>query len=307
MTRLFISALLGLLTCTLLHGQVINAIGNENLKVPQGMQPRPTTPKQPVDVWADMDTASVYYHMMDSAQVHIDRHEWEQAEQCLRRAIVSDPVNPNNALLLSNIATMQRYRGLFAQAAKNYTLSLDIAPNSVTVLLNRAALYVQMDSVRLAERDYRRVRDLDPYDTESRYSLGMLAVDRQDFKQAEDYFNEIRRINPNSGLYSEGMGMLHKANGNYARAAGFLSEVIKVRPNAKLLANRADCYLTMKRLNDAEEDIRNALAETPDDGYLYVLRAKLNKLRFNYRDMETDLQLAVQHGVDKEIVKSLLK
>ena len=40
------------------------------------------------------------------------------------------------------------------------------------------------------------------------------------------------------------------------------------------------------------------------DIFKYAIK---NKLRFNYRDMEADLQLAVQHGVDKEIVKSLLK
>ena len=290
-----------------LSAQMVNAIGNESMKIPEGMKPQSTASKAPVDLWADMDTASVYYHMMDSAQWHTDRHEWIEAEACLRRAIVSDPTNPNNALLLSNIATMQRYRGQLAQAVKNYTLSLDIAPNAVTVLLNRAALYVQMDRMRLAQRDYMRVRELDAYDTGSRYSLGMMAVDSRDFKQAEDYFNEVRRINPNSGLYSEGMGMLQKAAGNYARAANYLSDVIKVRPNPTLLANRADCYLTMKRLNDAEEDIRNALAANPDDGYLYVLRAKLNKLRFNYDDMNRDLKLAVDHGVDEAIAKSLLK
>ena len=86
-------------------------------------------------------------------------------------------------------------------------------------------------------------------------------MDRGDTKRAEDLFNEIKRINPNSGLYHEGMGLLHKRNGNFARAAELFTQVIKVESNVQLLGNRADCYLALKRLNDAEADIRAALNE----------------------------------------------
>ena len=84
------------------------------------------------------------------------------------------------------------------------------------------------------------------------------------------------------------------------------SEVIKAKPNARLLANRADCYLTQKQLNQAEEDIRAALSMTPDDPYLYVLRAKLAKLRFSHADMEQDIQLAVEKGLERKLVDALL-
>ena len=135
----------------------------------------------------------------------------------------------------------------------------------------------------------------------------MLEVERQNFKQAEKYFERIKAINPNSGLASEGMANLYKANGNYSKAAQCFTDVIKARPNASLLANRADCYLMLKQLNNAEEDIRNALTMTPDDPYLYVLRAKLNKFRFERQDMERDINLAVSHGLDRNLVDNLLK
>jgi hypothetical protein len=63
----------------------------------------------------------------------------------------------------------------------------------------------------------------------------------------------------------------------------------------------------LKQLNNAEEDIRNALTMTPDDPYLYVLRAKLNKFRFERQDMERDINLAVSHGLDRNLVDNLLK
>lgn len=280
--------------------QVINSIGDENMKVEQGLKPQQK--KAEIPYIADLDTETPYFQYIDSAQTYIYSHDWPVAEQWLLKAFKEDPGNPSNSLVLSNIATLQRYQGKLADAVKNYSLALDMTPHAVTLLLNRAALYIEMDSVRHAIDDYECVCELDPYNTEARYSLGVLAMERGDTKRAEDLFNEIKRINPNSGLYHEGMALLHKRNGNYGRAAELFTQVIRVQPSAQLLAHRADCYLTMKRLNDAEDDIRNALEMTPDDPYLYVLRAKLNKLRFQYDDMNRDIDTAVTLGLPRATI-----
>ena len=286
-------------------GQVINSIGDENLKkAPQGLKPQEKKAEDPYI--ADLDTETPYFQYIDSAQTYIYSHDWPVAEQWLLKAFKVDPSNPNNSLVLSNIATLQRYQGKLADAVKNYSLALDMTPHAVTLLLNRAALYVEMDSIVRAEDDFGRVCELDPYNTEARYSLGVLAMERGDTRRAEDLFNEIKRINPNSGLYHEGMGLLHKRSGNYARAAELFTQVIKVQPNAQLLGNRADCYLILKRLNDAEADIRTALEMAPDDPYLYVLRAKLNKLRFQYDDMNRDIDTAVSLGLPRDYVTQSL-
>lgn len=285
-------------------GQVVNSIGEENMKVEQGLKPQ--TPKAESPYIADLDTETPYFQAIDSAQTYIYSHDWAMAEQWLMKAFKAEPDNPGNSLVLSNIATLQRYQGKLADAVKNYSLALDMTPHAVTLLLNRAALYVEIDSIGRATDDYERVCELDLYNTEARYSLGVLAMERGDTKRAEDLFNEIKRINPNSGLYHEGMGLLNKRNGNHARAAELFTQVIKVQPSAQLLGHRADCYLAMKRLNDAEADIRTALEMTPDDPYLYLLRAKLNKLRFQRDDMERDIDTAVSLGLTRDYINMQL-
>lgn len=287
------------------RGQVINSIGDENMKVEQGLKPQPKKAESPYI--ADLDTETPYFQYIDSAQTHIYSHDWPVAEQWLLKAFKADPDNTSNSMVLSNIATLQRYQGKYEDAVKNYTLALDMTPHAVTLLLNRAALYVQMDSVQRAIDDYERVCELDLYDTEARYSLGVLTMERGDTRRAEDLFNEIKRINPDSGLYYEGMGLLHKRNGNFARAADSFTRVIKVQPNVQLLGNRADCYLAMKHLNDAEADIRTALEMDPEDPYLYVLRAKLNKLRFQRDDMNHDIDTAVALGLSRDYVTGALQ
>lgn len=285
--------------------QVVNSIGEENMKVEQGLKPQTKQAESPYI--ADLDTETPYFQYIDSAQNYIYSHDWPVAEQWLLKAFKADPDNPGNSMVLSNIATLQRYQGKLADAVKNYSLALDMTPHAVTLLLNRAALYVEMDSVQRAIDDYERVCELDMYDTEARYSLGVLAMERGDTKSAEDLFNEIKRINPNSGLYHEGMGLLQKRNGNHSRAAELFTQVIKVQPSVQLLGHRADCYLAMKRLNDAEEDIRTALEMTPDDPYLYLLRAKLNKLRFQRDDMNRDIDTAVSLGLNRDYINQALQ
>ena len=167
--------------------QVINSIGDENMKVPKGMKPQEKKVESPYI--ADIDTETPYFQYIDSAQTYIYSHEWDIAEQWLLKAFMADPDNPSNSMVLSNIATLQRYQGKLSEAVKNYSLALDMTPHAVTLLLNRAALYVEMDSVQHAIDDYERVCELDLYNTEARYSLGVLAMENGDTKRAEDLFN----------------------------------------------------------------------------------------------------------------------
>ena len=152
------------------------------MKVEQGLKPQPKKAESPYI--ADLDTETPYFQAIDSAQTYIYSHDWPIAEQWLLKAIRLEPENPNNSLLLSNIATLQRYQGRMADAVKNYSLALDMTPHAVTLLLNRAALYVEMDSVQRAIDDFERVCELDMYNTEARYSLGVLAMERGDTKRA---------------------------------------------------------------------------------------------------------------------------
>jgi tetratricopeptide (TPR) repeat protein len=304
LSQLLLFVVIAMLVWQQAESQVITSIGDENMKVEQGLKPQPKTDSR---IIADIDTETPYFQCIDSAQTYIYSHDWPIAEQWLLKAFKADPDNPGNSMVLSNIATLQRYQGKLADAVKNYSLALDMTPLAVTLLLNRAALYVEMDSVQRAIDDYERVCELDMYDTEARYSLGVLVMEeRGDTKRAEDLFNEIKRINPNSGLYHEGMGLLHKRNGNYSRAAELFSQVIKVQPSVQLLGHRADCYLAMKHLNDAADDIRTALEMAPDDPYLYLLRAKLDKLRFQREDMERDINTAVSLGLSRDYITQSL-
>lgn len=286
--------------------QAIQSINERNMKFEKGVKPDPIKVKPPIDMSIPVDTSTIYFTLIDSAQNCIDNKQWNRAERFFLDAIRSEPGNPSNSLLLSNIATIQRRQGRLNEAIKNYSMAIDLTPNAVTLLLNRAAVYTLIDSIALAQADYERIMKIDDRDVESRYNHGMLALNTGDSKTAQHDFDDILRINPNSGLAKQGQGYVFKHAGEFEKAAQCFSEVIKVKPTSTLLANRADCYLATKRLNDASLDIANALELDPDDPFIYVLRAKLNKIRFNRADMERDIKLAVAHGITEKEARELI-
>ena len=62
----------------------------------------------------------------------------------------------------------------------------------------------------------------------------------------------------------------------------------------------------MKRLDDAEDDIRTALEMASDDPHLFLLRAKHNKVRFQGDDMTRDIDTAVSLGLPRVCLQEAL-
>ena len=248
-----------------------------------------------------------YYELVDSAEACIQEKEWGKAETFIKEALRAQPDNFNNSLLLSNLATVQRYQGRNEEALKNYSIALFMTPNAVTLLKNRASLYLDMDSIDKAYMDYGRVLELDEMDIEALYNHGVLALEKQEMEASKEDFDKIKRISPNSYFAYNGLAMWNKANGNYPTAISLYGTIIKERPSVNALANRAECLLEMKQLNNAEADIKNALAMEPTNGFLYLLRAKLNKLRFESDAVQSDINLAKQYGVDENVIMEVLK
>lgn len=247
-----------------------------------------------------------YYELVDSAETNINKQQWDKAEIFLKELLSSYPDDNNNSLIISNLATVQRYQGKYQEAINNYTFAINMTPNAVTLLKNRASLYMDVDSIADALSDYERILLLDEKDEETRYYHGILSIRIGDMDAAKKDFDYILFYNPSSGLGREGLALWFKKRGDYIEAIKYLSEIIKQHPSAIRLSNRAECYLSLKRLNDAENDIRKALEMSPEDGYLYVLRAKLNKARFNRVDVERDIKLAEKYGIGRELCNQII-
>lgn len=105
--------------------------------------------------------SQTYQELSDRAIVCTEQDSLAQAENYIRQALKLEPANPHNALLFSNLGTIQRRQRDYDQALESYTYALNIAPRAVPILLNRAALNLEMGRNEQARVDYSLVLDLE--------------------------------------------------------------------------------------------------------------------------------------------------
>ena len=77
------------------------------------------------------------------AVTYTEQDSLPQAETYIRRALKLEPANPHNALLFSNLGTIQRRQRKYEKALESYNFALNIAPRAVPILLNRATIYME--------------------------------------------------------------------------------------------------------------------------------------------------------------------
>ena len=225
-------------------------------------------------------SAQTYNEWIDKSFECIESEDWAGAEKALIGALRVQPANPQNALLLSNLGTIQRKMGKNDEALKSYTNALMITPRSVTLLMNRAALFSEMEKFDDALND--------------------TTACRKDFEQ-------LLKINPKSSDARIGLAALMKLRGYYTEAIDLYTQVIRVNPEqTSLYLNRGEAYLLNRRLNKADEDVAKALELDPKDPLVYVLRAKLKLARYEKEDASRDLDRAVSLGFDRKDADILL-
>ena len=296
------------LAVTTAQAQVITQLAKEAMQIPRGDRPDDDKGINQLEKYTvNVDTTSAYNALLDSVQQATDAQQWSRAEQFIKQMVALDPTNVNNSLLLSNLGTVQRMQGKFDDALRSYNMALDMTPNAVAILTNRGVLHIQRGELDAADADLQRVVERDAQNEEALFWLAFIAMNRGQADVATSRLDELLAFNPRSVQALEGKALLAKATGDYTNALSLYTQLIENAQDADYYANRADCALMLRNLSQASEDSQSALNINPDDGYLYLLRAKLNKMRFNFDDMERDIKLAEQHGVDPEEIQNSLK
>lgn len=308
MMKHIIYIIVACLAVTTAQAQVITQLAKEAMQIPRGDRPDDDKGINQLEKYTvNVDTTSAYNALLDSVQQATDAQLWSRAEQFIKQMVALDPTNVNNSLLLSNLGTVQRMQGKFDDALRSYNMALDMTPNAVAILTNRGVLHIQRGELDAADADLQRVVERDAQNEEALFWLAFIAMNRGQADVATSRLDEILAFNPRSVQALEGKALLAKATGDYTNALSLYTQLLETAQDADYYANRADCALMLRNLSQASEDIQSALNINPDDGYLYLLRAKLNKMRFNFDDMDRDIKLAEQHGVDPEEIQNSLK
>ncbi len=156
-----------------------------------------------------------------------------KSEILFKQALKMDPANMRNALLFTNLGTVQRRLGKIDDAIDSYTLSLNITPYSVVTLLNRASLYLEKNLF-------------------ARLGRALLNQKELKYRESLEDFNRLVSDNPRDVSYLKARATLAVEMNTPDLALLDLEEAAKLAPDdAEIYVMCGEIYLSQKKKREA--------------------------------------------------------
>lgn len=242
---------------------------------------------------------------VESADSAIAAADYVKAITSLQKALRSEPANPNNLLLLSNLGMLNYYIGNDSVALATLNIAHDLAPSSVTVLLNRAKVNNGIGNFAEALLDYTEVTQLDSTLVDPWIQKGMLQLKGGDVRGAEAAIARATAIEPDSKETILANALLYSKTNRPKEAIPLFNKLIKNDPQSEYYAERGMCYLRLDDLAAASEDIAKGLELDASNPDLYITRALLNRRRFRENDAKADAAHALKLGASQALLKAM--
>lgn len=252
------------------------------------------------------DLSSRYMQLVGEADQASAAAQWRRADSLLVAAMRSEPANPLNIMLMSNLGMIRFYQGNDSLALLTLDAANRMEPRAAIVLSNRAKVRVATGDTDGAIADWNSVLEIDSTNVATRYLRSIALLRRGDSNGAEKDAYWLRDNAPKDPRTDLAMGTLLSSTARYQEAIPYLNHSIETEPAAELYAARALCNLMTGNLNEASSDISEGMRLDPADGELYLYRALLNSMRYRPEDARTDASRAVELGVAPSRAQALL-
>ena len=247
----------------------------------------------------------------------IEADSLAQAEEYIRQALKLEPVNPHNALLFSNMGTIQRRQGKQELAVESYSFALNFAPASVPILMNRATLYMEMGQEEKARVDYALVLDYEKDNKEALLMRAFIYMNQRNYPFARADYERLLKLEPQHYQAWLGLAILEQKEKKYQAALEQLNAMLAAREGsdgpltdeqvAVLYVARADVEQEMGHTELALADLEEAIALDAAQREAYLMRGQLYLQQKKKVQAKRDLEQAVALGVPQAEVRELLK
>ena len=248
-----------------------------------------------------------YHQWVERAANFIEVNQLDSAVVALQRAMMLEPGNPNNTILLFNLGVMQRELGRRDAALSSFSASLPNSPDATTVLFYRAALLTEMERFCEAIQDFDVIIQYNPRNTEARYRRGVLFLERGDRASAEADFKEAERINPTDFHTKLSRALLYKLADEWYAAEAIYTQLINAAetPNYSLYLSRAECFVNTERFSEAANDLRiiEVSRTQMDNPFFFFLRGRVRLALLDRNAARDDFRRAGELGYFADIVE----
>ena len=253
-------------------------------------------------------SAQTYDELITRAMDAVEKDSLFQAEQLFKEALRLEPSNMRNALLFSNLGTIQRRMGKNDDAVESYSLVLNLTPYSVTMLLNRASLYLEMDYLDKAYVDYCNVIDLDDKNQEALRFRAYIYMRRRQYQDARNDYQRLLEAIPGEKTARIGMAMANqKLNRHRESLEEFNRLIVDYPKDASLLKARAELEIVMNSLEMALLDLEHAAKLDPNDADIYIMCGEIYLAQGKKREAYAVFEKAIELGVPRPLLEDRLK
>lgn len=270
--------------------------------------------------------AQTYEQLTTQAADAIGQDSLHRAEQLILRALQTDPANPRNSMLFSNLGLIRQRQGRYEQALESYTFALNIAPLSVPILMNRASLLMQLGRSDHARADYSLVLDREPENIEALLMRAYIHTAARRYKEARADYVSLLKIAPTDYNARLGLAMLEQKEARYDEAILLLNTLIAehdgdtAAPTAEsstptpestaslalLYTARAGIRLDMNQPDTALLDLDEAIRLAPSQPDAYIVRGQIYLSRQQKKKARLDFDKAIALGVPQSELHDLL-
>lgn len=253
-------------------------------------------------------SAQTYDELIVKAMDAVEKDSLYQAEELFKKALQLEPANMKNALLFSNLGTIQRRMAKNKEALESYTLALNLTPYSITMLLNRASLYLEMDFLDKAYVDYCNVIDLDEKNTEALQFRAYIYMRRREYLEARNDYQRLLETMPDDKTARIGMAMVNQKLQRYRESLEEFNRLIVDYPkDVNLLKARAELEVEMNTSDLALLDLENAVRLAPNDAEIYVMCGEIYLSQGRKREAYVAFEKAIELGVPRSQLQDKLK
>lgn len=267
-------------------------------------------------LWVTATKAQTYDELVDKSLAAIEADSLMQAENYIREAVRLEPADVRNALLFSNLGTLQRTRHRYEQALESYNYALNFAPKAVPILLNRATLYMEMNRPEQARVDYSLVLDLDKENHEALLMRAYILMKQRNYKESQADYERLLQLQPKSYNGRLGLVTLHQHQGNYNDALAIVGGMIVEGAELQAWGNRNQAMLYVARAGIENEqqhtelalmDLEEAIKIDPNLSDIYLLRGQiylsLRRGSLAKDDFETCVRLGIPMADMRELIR----
>lgn len=252
-----------------------------------------------------------YLALADSARVYIAQERWSDAARCTREALRLEPANAGNIMLFSNLGLATGMEGKYGEAMQCFDIALSRAPHSVPVLTAKAKVQVMQSDREGALATLDEILAVDSLAQWPLRTRGLLLLQDRRYREAARDFGTLTKEYPDDTWGPGGMAKCMEVQGFLSEAAGYYEDAIRrcsesdedrVEFQLGLIENLGHLGKVQEALDVAKE----AIAGSPHDGRLYLLRGWLKRKNYLNREAEEDKKLAADYGVDPQIIERYL-